>query len=72
MRFCVEIYMPNNVIISIIISSLATNPIFGVLKTIQKIIQWVKARKYKVNTNIDVENNIWQKRSNISVTTKIE
>ena len=64
--------MPNNVIISIIISSLATNPIFGVLKTIQKIIQWVKARKYKVNTNIDVENNIWQKRSNISVTTKIE
>ena len=55
--------------------SLATNPVFGVLKTINKIIQWLKARKYKVSSNIAVENNfdnIWQKRTNISVATKIE
>ena len=55
--------------------SLATNPIFGILKTINKVIQLLKARKYRVNSNIAVENNfenIWQKRTNISIATKIE
>ena len=73
LRFFLKVDISSTLIISVIMLALATNPFFGVLKTLNKIIQWFKARRYKVNTNVTADDNfsnIWHKRTNISLTTK--